>query len=488
MISKQLQKAREFEKEHIGKILPKERPAYHVTGGSGWINDPNGFSYYQGEYHVFHQYHPYSNAWGPMHWGHLVSRDLISWERRPAVMAPDTDYDGAGCFSGSAVTLPDGRQLLMYTGVAKTLDGGVRQTQCLAVGDGTDYEKYGENPVISGKDLPEGGSLADFRDPKIWQEDGRYYAVATNALADGNSAILLYESEDAFHWKYAGEIDRSDRRLGGMWECPDFFQLDGKQILLVSPMAMMPEGLKYHVGHSVLCISGAYDKEKRRFTREDVQPVDGGIDFYAPQTLEAPDGRRIMIAWMQSWSNSKFPPKGFGYFGQMTVPRELSFVDGKLIQKPVRELEAYRGTGVRHEEVVISEETSLEGVRGRVADLTVELTVDGGFREFALKVACDEDFETLVAYDAERQVLVLDRSHSGYLCDIVHRRELAVAPVDGKVTLRCLLDRYSLEVFINGGEQTATTTLYTRTEADEIRFSASGKAKVSVEMYELKLA
>ena len=440
MISKQLQKAREFEKEHIGKILPKERPAYHVTGGSGWINDPNGFSYYQGEYHVFHQYHPYSNAWGPMHWGHLVSRDLISWERRPAVMAPDMEYDGAGCFSGSAVTLPDGRQLLMYTGVAKTPDGGVRQTQCLAVGDGTDYEKYGENPVISGKNLPEGGSLADFRDPKIWQEDGRYCAVATNALADGNSTILLYESEDAFHWKYAGEIDRSDRRLGGMWECPDFF------------------------------------------------PLDGSIDFYAPQTLEAPDGRRIMIAWMQSWSNSKFPPKGFGYFGQMTVPRELSFVDGKLIQKPVRELEAYRGTGVRHEEVVISEETSLEGVRGRVADLTVELAVDGGFREFVLKVACDEDFETLVAYDAERQVLVLDRSHSGYLCDIVHRRELAVAPVDGKVTLRCLLDRYSLEVFINGGEQTATTTLYTRTEADEIRFSAVGKAKVSVEMYELKLA
>ena len=171
--SELLKQAREYEKKRISEISPEERPTYHVTGGAGWINDPNGFSYYKGQYHLFYQYYPYANEWGPMHWGHVVSRDLIKWERRPAAMAPDQEYDNAGCFSGSALELADGRHLLMYTGVRKVIeeDGSRRdhQTQCMAFGDGTDYEKYENNPVITADNVPEGGSRIDFRDPKIWQ-------------------------------------------------------------------------------------------------------------------------------------------------------------------------------------------------------------------------------------------------------------------------------------------------------------------------------
>ena len=226
MISEKLQKAREFEQEQLSKISPEERPSFHVTGGTGWINYPNGFSYYNGEYHLFYQYHPYSNEWGPMHWGHLSSKDMLAWKRLPVVMAPEESYDNFGCFSGSALELSDGRHLLMYTGVGYVGDTPMangelptHQTQCMAVGDGVNYEKYENNPVITGDDIPEGGSKVDFRDPKIWKEDdGYFYAVISNMTDDGNSRILLYRSPDGFKWEYVTVLDHSDAKLGKMWE------------------------------------------------------------------------------------------------------------------------------------------------------------------------------------------------------------------------------------------------------------------------------
>ena len=247
MSKEKLMRAREFEQEQLKRISPEERPCYHVTGGSGWINDPNGFSFYKDEYHLFYQYHPYSNEWGPMHWGHVTSKDLITWERLPLAMVPEESYDNFGCFSGSGVELPDGRHLLMYTGVGYVSDIPMangelptHQTQCLAVGDGTDYEKYEKNPVITGDDIPVGGSKVDFRDPKIWKdEDGFYYAVVANMMDDGNGRILLFRSTDAFQWQYVCVLDHSDEKLGKMWECPDFYEVDGKHVLVVSPMAMI---------------------------------------------------------------------------------------------------------------------------------------------------------------------------------------------------------------------------------------------------------
>lgn len=162
MISRTLREAREYEERMEVRIALEDRPAFHLSPRTGWMNDPNGFSYYKGEYHLFYQYHPYDSFWGPMHWGHAVSRDLLHWDYLPAALAPDTVYDRDGCFSGSSVELPDGRQLLMYTGVVKQQrpGGGSKeiQTQCIAVGDGRDYEKYAANPVLTEKDLPMGGA------------------------------------------------------------------------------------------------------------------------------------------------------------------------------------------------------------------------------------------------------------------------------------------------------------------------------------------
>lgn len=491
MTSERLQQAREFEDKYVPHIPAGDRPLFHVTGGIGWINDPNGFSCYKGEYHLFYQYHPYSTKWGPMHWGHVKTKDFIRWERLPVALAPDQEYDQNGCFSGGALELDDGRQLLMYTGVHRQRreDGLVEeyQTQCIAIGDGVDYEKYEGNPVLTGKDLPAGNSVLDFRDPKIWREDGLYRAVVGNRTEDGSGAILLFESDDALHWRFAGVVDRCRNEFGLMWECPDFFPLDGKQVLLTSPQDMLALGLEFHAGYGALCLMGRWDSAARRFDREKVQSLDYGIDFYAAQTLQAYDGRRIMIAWMQNWTNSNCQPRGARIFGEMTLPRELTIRDGRLVQNPVRELDDYHGHRVAHSDVLITGETNLPGISGRILDMTVTVRPAGGmYHAFRLNVAKDGEHVTYIRYKPEMNLIRVDRSRCGIRYDVVHVREFLVRPRNGEIKLRLVMDRHSLELFVNDGEQAATFILYTPETADSISFQAEGGAVlVDVEKYEL---
>ena len=494
MISETLQRARDFETQYAAYIPEADRPAFHVTGAVGWINDPNGFSCYQGEYHLFYQYHPYTTNWGPMHWGHVKTRDFIRWERLPAAMAPDTEADRDGCFSGSALELPDGRQMLVYTGVYKTrrADGQIEefQQQCVAFGDGVNYEKYPGNPILDGSDLPEGGSVLDFRDPKVWQNpDGSFSMVAGNRTPDGSGAIRLFESRDGTRWTYAGTLDQSHDEYGRMWECPDFFPLDGQQVLLVSPQEMTAAGLEFHAGFGSIALLGSYDPAARKFERERVQSIDYGTDFYAPQTLESYDGRRIMIAWMQNWATCGCHPQGCRWFGQMTLPRELSLRDGRLIQNPVRELEAYRGHKISYKDLLVTSETTLSGVSGRLMDLTVTVRPVNGrasYQAFRLHLAKDGRRETLIRYKVSNSTLRLDRTHSGFPYDIVNVRDFPVRPRDGEIKLRIIMDRYSLEVFVNDGEQAATMVIYTPLSADAVSFEVvEGAAYIDVEQYSL---
>ena len=482
MDSTTLQNARAYEARHGAAIPAAERPAYHLTPYIGWMNDPNGFSFYQGNYHLFYQYYPYDTIWGPMHWGHAVSTDLLHWDYLPAALAPDSPCDKDGCFSGSAAQLPDGRQLLLYTSVRREEqpDGKTRdvQTQSIAVGDGLDYVKLAQNPVLDETCLPEGFSRFDFRDPKIWQEpDGSYSAVLVGQGKTEGGAALLFHSADGFHW---GEY-------GVMWECPDFFELDGKQVLMVGPMEMQARD-EFHNGHCVIALIGSYDPVNHRFVRENVQLMDEGIDFYATQTLQAPDGRRIMTAWMQAWSGISDQPHGAKWFGQTICPRELHIRDGRLIQTPIRELDAAHGARVLHENVRMEGETALEGIGGRVADLRVTITPEGKeCRAFTIKLAADGAHSTTLTYEPRTRRLILDRSQAGFHQDIVHLRSCTVRGQSDTLSLRILLDRNSVEVFINGGEQTMTTCIYTPPEAERITFAANGAARITVEQYSLAL-
>lgn len=481
MISEQLYRARIYESRRGAQISPAERPLFHLTPTVGWLNDPNGFSCYRGEYHLFYQYHPYSTQWGPMHWGHCKSKDLLHWERLPAALAPDQPYDRDGCFSGSAVETADGRHLLMYTG--RRLEGDQEfQTQCVAIGDGENYEKLPVNPVIAGGSLPPGGSVRDFRDPRLWREGSRWRAVVGNRTEDGSGAVLLYASDDLERWTLEGTLDRSANRWGKMWECPDFFQLDGRTVLLVSPQELEAPDSRFHNGQEALCILGGWDG--KNFVRQDVLPVDQGLDFYAPQTIMTPDGRRVMVGWMQAAGEpSYFVPEGQKWFGQFILPRELSFEHGRLIQRPIRELEALRGARTAYEGVAVSGEVSLPGIAGRTLELNLKLRVQNG--AFTLKFAQDGQRFTALIFQPEENLLTLDRTASGFPCNLVHRRTAPVRDRAGEIELRLILDRFSVEIFVNGGEQVLSATLYTPQSADGISFQAPGGARMDLEQYSL---
>ena len=488
-VSTQLTKVRRMEKKQIHDIPKDERPAYHMSSPTGWINDPNGFSIFQGQYHLFFQYHPFSKKWGPMHWGHCTSKDLIKWEYLPCALAPDESYDEGGCYSGSAIEA-NGKHVLIYTGVMdRYLDDGFhyyRQVQCIAKGDGTDYKKGEANPVITGESTPEGSSLEDFRDPKVWKEDDGYYLVVGSRAQDGSGQILMYYSEDLNQWKYVTILDQSKNKYGKMWECPDFFPLGDKHILLVSPQDMRTEALEFHNGNNSIFIYGQYDKETHKFKREKITSADYGLDFYAPQTLLTQDGRRILIGWMQSW-DANITPTTFQWSGMMTIPRELTLEQGRIYQRPVRELENYHTNLVQYDNVSITGSTTLENIQGRILDLLVEIT-GFEFDHFRIQLAKNDKYETFVQYSRKKGCLTIDRTHSGIDRDVVCRRKMELAPMqeenDKKVLkLRILLDKYSVEIFANDGEKVMSSLFYTPLEADNIVFDSDGTAQINIKKY-----
>ncbi|MCI8418175.1 MAG: glycoside hydrolase family 32 protein [Lachnospiraceae bacterium] len=491
MTSQTLREARKYEETAEKTIKKEERPDFHLCARVGWMNDPNGFSYYNGKYHMFYQYYPYDSKWGPMHWGHAVSDDLLHWKYFPAALAPDECYDRDGCFSGSAVALPDGRHLLMYTGVIKERQksGDFReiQTQCLAVGDGVDYEKYKQNPVLDEKDIPKGSSRFDFRDPRIWRKkDGTYACVVGSRAADGSGQILLYTSADGFRWNYKKALVENKGRFGSMWECPDFFELDGKWVLLTSPQDMLPQGFEYHNGNGTLCLIGEYDEETETFTEQHDQAVDYGIDFYAPQTVLTPDGRRVMIGWMQNWDTCNLRLPEEPWMGQMSLPRELSIKGKRLYQTPIRELEEIRCNKVEYHGISFSDTVCLEGVKGRCVDMELTIRPEKElYQKFAVRFAQDKKSYTSLSFRPRESVLKIDRKFSGSRRAIIHQRRSLVDSVDKKLKLRIILDRFSVEVFVNDGRQVMSATIYTDQTADGISFLVDGTANMDVVKYDL---
>ena len=482
-----LEKARQYESIEEQAIRPEEKPLLHLSPRAGWMNDPNGFSYYNGCYHLFYQYHPYSSYWGPMHWGHAVSKDLLHWTHLPAALAPDMPYDRDGCFSGTAETLPDGRQVLIYTGVLREAqsDGSIRdtQTQCIAIGDGTDYEKYEGNPVIDGSLLPADASRSDFRDPRITREaDGSYSLVAVNRkLRDGLGQVLLFHSHDAIHWEFVRVLKENDGNYGIMWECPDYFTLQGQRVLLLSAQDMQYRGEEYHAGDGSFCFLGSSSGYTDPFTTLADQNLDNGMDFYAPETVLAPDGRRIMIGWMQNWDSVQLRSKEHRWYGQMAIPRELRIQDGHIYQWPIRELDACRRDPIVYKNVALRgrQYLSLDGVHGRVLDLELSLRpehADALYHSFSMQLACDGDVHTDLRFYPESGRVELDRRFSGTRRAIQHRSEAVVLQNEGAGTIhiRIILDRFSVEVFLDQGYRTLTHTIDTDLSADEIRFAADG--------------
>ena len=254
-------------------------------------------------------------------------------------------------------------------------------------------------------------------------------------------------------------------------------------------MDMLPEGFEYHNGNGTLCLIGDYDAASGTFIPQHDQTIDYGIDFYATQTILSPDGRRIMIAWMQNWDTTpgyRLDPTS--WFGQMTIPRELSIREGRLYQWPVRELEQIRRDRVCYENVYVNGEMELDGIRGRCIDMEIELKSadpEHPYQKFVIKFAAGGRYYTMLSYHPDDSIMKIDRKFSGSRRAIIHQRRAEVPSLNGAVKIRLILDRYSAEAFINEGAQTLTANLYTDMEAERITFSAQGAVSMNLVKYSL---
>lgn len=483
-----LSRARAYEAQH--RTPADRRPLFHAAPPVGWCNDPNGWSCFGGQYHLFYQYHPYATVWGPMHWGHTVTKDFLHWQDRPCALAPDAPFDQNGCFSGSALEW-QGKQLILYTGVMPEGDTEIQQ-QCLAVGDGENYQKAAA-PVLSCDAQPAGASRKDFRDPCLFQWDGVYYILLGGRGFNGHGRLLLYRNADpdAFgtRWEFVQVVAENDGCLGSMWECPGIFTLDGRTVVLVSPQYVhQAVDDRYHCGNDTVALLGDWGGPGTPFVRKADQPLDSGLDFYAPQTMQTPDGRRVLIGWMQNWDHC-YPPEGAPWFGQMSLPRELFWQGETLCQRPVRELDAVRRLRVEHRDVALGEQPrTLDSVNGRVLDC--ELTVDvRAARRFGLRFACGQGRWAEVRFDLEDGLLRLDRRHAGGYRDALELRETPLlAPVGDTLRLRMVLDRCSAEFFLQDGQQVASMALYHTAPGDDgMAFFARGAARMDLRLYDLTL-
>ncbi|KPX28403.1 MULTISPECIES: glycoside hydrolase family 32 protein [Pseudomonas syringae group] len=467
-----LERAHDALKDGLSQIVHDYRPAYHLAPPAGWMNDPNGVVYFRGEYHVFYQHHPFDAKWGPMYWGHAKSADLVHWQHLPIALAPGADFDRDGCFSGSAVVCGD-TLALIYTGHTWLGDVGderfIRQVQCLATSvDGISFTKHGA--VI---DTPPQDAIIHFRDPKVWQQDDHWYLIAGARLGD-TPLLPLYRSADLHVWEFVNYVSTGNEGDGYMWECPDLFRLDARDVLLYSPQGMPAEGYarlnKFHTGYRV----GQVDRQWQ-FTGGPFIELDNGHDFYAAQTLVAADGRRLVWAWLDMWE-SPTPSAAHHWRGMLGLPRELELRADRLCVQPARELTALRNTSMPGTSWWSEAGTRwLIDVHGDLLEIHVSLDLRDcikGYLGLALRCSTDGKEQTLLYYDASLKRLILDRDQSG--THVFGQRSVAIDPQQDRLELRVFLDRSSIEVFDQNGSFTLSSRFYPQTDSLGVKLIANG--------------
>ncbi|MCY9594073.1 sucrose-6-phosphate hydrolase [Paenibacillus chitinolyticus] len=460
----------EQKKEHVAQST--YRLHYHFMAPTGWINDPNGFVQYSGEYHLFYQHYPYDSKWGPMHWGHAKSDDLIHWKHLPVALAPSEPYDsgdveGYGCFSGSAF-VNNGELVLAYTG---HVDGNTpQQVQCIATSkDGVHFEKYEHNPVID--QFPSEGTH-DFRDPKVWKHEDKWYMVV-GTKKDGKGKAALYTSEDQHKWEFKGIAAESDGTQGDMWECPDLFPLNHRHVLIVSPMYGKQNENPFYV-------IGDMDYEAGIFTQKVSSILDYGFDFYAPQTLVDDKGRRIVIGWMEKWL-TKMPSQEHGWAGAMSIPRELVLESNHVVkQKPIEEIVSLRSDYQKWDVSAIDGVKVISETYDSVSETIIEVDVnETDAAAFGLQLRCSQDGEerTDILFDLKNNEIKMDRTRSGS-----GEKGVSTAPLhikDGSIHIRLFMDTTSVELFVNEGEQVITNRFFPNEKSQQFNiFTSDGHLKI----------
>ena len=473
------------------------RPQYHFLPPANWMNDPNGLIQWQGQYHLFYQYNPYSPWHHEIHWGHAVSRDLVHWQHLPVALTPTPHSpDANGCWSGCAVN-NDGVPTLLYSGVFP-------QVVCMATSDDglATWQKYAQNPLIAR--IPEGIDAGDpwqLRDPFVWREGETWYMLMGTRIVAEGGAILLYRSDNLLDWEYLHILLQGDRDqfvpfwTGTVWECPNIVQLGDKHLLIIS-FQHHETGQLLYTGYYLGTFSDL------QFTPETLSILDYGAHFYAPQIFQDELERTIMFGWL--WEGrSEEAQRQAGWAGVMSLPRQLSLDDaGQLRIDPVPELEQLRGQHHHFEQLTVTEVDSdlLTQIQGDSLEIIAILQPEDA-TQFGMKVRCapDGSEETLIMCDVPHQFVTIERENSSLADSVSHdviaaRQAVRNAPVKIKasepVRLHIFLDRSVVEVFVNG-EVTLSSRIYpTRSDSLGISlFARNGRIKIiSLDIWQLNAA
>lgn len=445
----------------------QHRPQYHFSPPEQWMNDPNGMVFYDGEYHLFYQHYPDSNVWGPMHWGHAISTDMLSWEHMPIALYPD---ELGYIFSGSAVvdwentsgfgdgTTPPLIAIYTYHEPVKAQDSERTDFQyqgiAYSLDKGRSWTKYDGNPVL---DNP---GIRDFRDPKVmWFEEGQKW-IMTLAVKD---RISFYSSPDLKSWSFESDFGIDLGGHGGVWECPDLFKLpvsgegEEKWVLLVSINPGGPAGgsaTQYFVGEfdgSSFLLDPAFAPDVTPVDDEERSVwIDYGPDNYAGVTwsdIPDTDGRRLFIGWMSNWMYSQVVPTTV-WRSAMTIPRELRLEKRagsyRLLSKPVAEMRYIMDE---------PEDMTLGISDGVQIDDSLYVLDIGGEDLGGLKLVVSNGEGEMVSIELKDDNLIFDRTQSG-IVDF-HDGFAAVhkAPLEGlsPQRLQVFVDLSSVEVFVNDG-------------------------------------
>ncbi|HEV2499630.1 MAG TPA: glycoside hydrolase family 32 protein [Terriglobia bacterium] len=425
------------------------RPRYHFMPPAHWMNDPNGPIYWRGTYHLFYQYNPAAAVWGDMHWGHATSTDLIHWKHQPIALAPTPGSpDKDGCFSGSAFVhnrIPH----LIYTGVSP-------ETQCLASSADPHLRRWTKskrNPVISAP--PSGLRVTGFRDPSIWREDNDWLMSVGAGVRGEGGRVLLYTSRDLTNWSYSHTLAEGPPFItykpksggkydavaaGDMWECPDFFQLGDRHVLLVSTQVAVAQ------------MTGRYGG--RKFEREQWGWVDDDL-YYAAKSFVDGRNRRVLWGWIRE-GRSEAAYSAAGWAGVMSFPRVLTPGDGGTLRiEPAAEIAMLRGRHYHWGDLEVLSERVLPGVKGDGLEIEIEFEPDGA-EELAVKVRRSPDGgeETIIVCQRPSRALVLDTRRSSQNPEDFHR--LQTMPESfrfvkgGTEKLSIFLDCSVVETFANG--------------------------------------
>lgn len=473
---------KKIEKHRLIKVTNQRyREHYHIQTPAGWLNDPNGLCYYKGYYHVFYQFNPYSSQWGPMHWGHVRSKDMIHWEQLPVALIPGDPEDSGGCFSGSAI-VKDGRLYLIYTGHHYYDDGNQDhfwENQNIAYSDdGIHFTKYSGNPVI---EAPKDNEQ-DFRDPMIWKHDDLFFLVLGSREKVTNlGRLLLYKSKDLFNWDYQGPIAKSTSQddQGYMWECPDLFRLNGQDVLVCSPQGIQPHYHKFLNKDQVAYAIGQLDYQKKTFVHSSFDLVDYGHNFYATRSFLTTDGRRIQFGWFSSFDNP-MPEQADGWAGALTLPRELVMQNNQLGAIPARETRSLRIANTLHASKIIHSKQKLDVPDPQHTEWDLTFILNQPNQQIQWQLANEKSSLLTFGYDRANGEITVHQH--GQKDD----RYAQVGKLD-QLRLQIFVDTSAIEIFVNDGLASFAERYYTDQQTVTTSLIANTLTTVQIQAYTLNL-